>query len=222
VVLLIDTYDTETAASTVVTLVPRLADEGIVVRAVRLDSGDLAAHATRVRRIFDEANLPDIKIFASGGLDERQLQDLVASGVPVDGFGVGTSMATSVDAPYLDCAYKLQVYDGTPRRKRSEGKATWPGSKQVFRQYASDGHMVADCITVEDDVQAGEPLLHPVMRSGRRVTDAVPLSVSRQLAAEQIMTLPEHFKRLETTPAYTVNIAPALEAMARTVDATGA
>ena len=131
--LLIDTYDTEAAARKVVAMAPKLAAEGITVRAVRIDSGDLAALSRRVRAILDQGGLAGVTIFASGGLDEDAIAALVAAGAPIDGYGVGTSLTTSSDVPALDCAYKLQEYRGTPRRKQSEGKQTWPGRKQVWR-----------------------------------------------------------------------------------------
>jgi len=112
--LLIDTYDTEAGAQRVVALAPRLRAEGILVKAVRLDSGDLGEHARKVRRILDEGGCRDVGIFASGGLDEYELARIAAA--PIDGFGVGTSLVTSSDAPGLDCAYKLQEYAGRPRR----------------------------------------------------------------------------------------------------------
>src|SRR5690606_16864357 len=134
----------------------------------RIDSGDLGAHAHAVRRILDAGGLERCTIFASGGIDEDALARLAASGAPIDGFGVGTRLDTSADAPYLDCAYKLQEYGGRPRRKRSEGKATWPGQKQVFRKRAADGLLVEDVGTLVGDSQPGEPLVVPVMRGGRR------------------------------------------------------
>jgi hypothetical protein len=159
--LLIDTYDTETAARKVALLAPRLRKLGIAIKAVRLDSGDLGAHARKVRAILDEAGQQKIGIFASGNLDEFRVRELVASGAPIGGFGVGTRMNTSADALYLDCTYKLTEYAGTPRRKRSEGKATWPGRKQVYRSYDAAGFMRGDALTIEDDACDGEPLLVP-------------------------------------------------------------
>jgi nicotinate phosphoribosyltransferase len=161
VVLLLDTYDTEAAAEKVVKLGPQLAAEGITIKGVRLDSGDLGEHARKVRRILDRGGLSHVTIFASGNLDEHTVRDLVRAGAPIDGFGVGSRLMTSSDAPYLDCAYKLQEYAGRARRKRSEGKATWPGRKQVFRRYGSDGRMGEDILTVEDDPQEGEALSSP-------------------------------------------------------------
>ena len=169
VVLLIDTYDTERAAEKVVRLAPELAREGIRVRGVRLDSGDLAAHARAVRAILDRGGLSEATIFSSGNLDEWKVQQLLASGAPIDGFGIGTALDTSSDAPFLDCAYKLQEYAGTPRRKHSEGKATWPGRKQVYRHFAPDGTFDHDVVALEGDAQRGMPLLVPVMSAGRRI-----------------------------------------------------
>ncbi|MGO9357011.1 MAG: nicotinate phosphoribosyltransferase, partial [Xanthobacteraceae bacterium] len=134
-VLLIDTYDTVAAASKVVALAPRLQALGIKVHGVRLDSGDLVALAKSVRRILDDGGLRDTTIFASGGIEEDTLVAFARERAPIDGIGIGTSLATSSDVPAFDCAYKLQEYAGLPRRKRSTGKATWPGRKQVWRRY---------------------------------------------------------------------------------------
>ena len=132
VTLLIDTYDTEAAARKLAQLGPRLVRDGIRIQAVRLDSGDLADHAFKVRGILDSAGLNEVKIFASSGLDECALRELLSvRQAPIDGFGIGSAMDTSQDLPNLDCAYKLQEYAGRARRKRSEGKATWPGRKQI-------------------------------------------------------------------------------------------
>ena len=177
--MLIDTYDTEAAAASLIPLAAELAAEGISIQAVRIDSGDLAEHARRVRSILDDGGLRGVKIFASGNLDEYRLRDLVQSGAPIDGFGVGTRMNTSADAPYLDCAYKLQEYGGRARRKRSEGKATWPGRKQVYRSYDANGKLARDTLTLADDVQTGEPLLHPVMKGGKRTSAPQPLGAIR-------------------------------------------
>ena len=156
VVLLIDTYDTEAAAHKVAALAPQLRRRGITVKGVRIDSGDLAEHARRVRRILDQNGLHDVTIFASSSIDEYLLKEYTEECVPIDGYGIGTHLDTSADAPYLDCAYKLQEYAGRPRRKRSEGKSTWPGRKQVYRRYGDDGIMLNDVVTVVDD-NAGRP-----------------------------------------------------------------
>jgi nicotinate phosphoribosyltransferase len=219
VVLLLDTYDTEAAAEKAVALVPRLRAEGIRIEGVRLDSGDLAEHARKVRRILDAGGLHDTTIFVSGSLDEYIVRDLLAAGAPIDGFGVGSRLDTSADAPYLDCAYKLQEYADVARRKRSEGKATWPGRKQVYRRYDGDGLMREDVLTLEDDPQDGEALIVPVMRSGRRVAPLPSLAAARVRAAAQLACLPERLRRLEGGQRYPVEIAPPLRALAAAVDA---
>ncbi len=217
VVLLIDTWDTEAAAHKVVALAPKLMRDGIRIKGVRIDSGDLAEHARRVRAILDTGGLKHVIIFASGDLDEYALRDMLAAGAPVDGFGVGTRVDTSSDQPYLDCAYKLQEYAGRARRKRSEGKATWPGRKQVFRSLDADGRMAGDRVTLETDSQPGEPLLVPVMRGGCRVAPAPSLAEVRRYAAENLARLPQALRRLEAFD-YRVEIAPALHDLAAEVD----
>ena len=130
-------------------------------------------------------------IFASGGLDEDELARMMDANAPIDGFGVGTSLTTSSDAPALDCAYKLQEYAGIPRRKRSAGKATWPGRKQVWRSFGEDGRMAGDVLALHDDQQTGEPLLIPVMRHGQRLASPPTLADIRQKAAHGLAQLPE-------------------------------
>jgi nicotinate phosphoribosyltransferase len=221
--LLIDTYDTVAAARGVVGLAHRLAGEGIFINGVRLDSGDLAGHAFRVRRILDDGQLPQVTILASGNLDELQIRDLVAAGAPIDGFGVGTRMNTSADAPYLDCAYKLQEYGGRARRKRSEGKATWPGRKQVWRERADDGKMIGDTLTLHDDTAAGEPLLKRVMAGGERVEASPSLASVRDYAMQQFADLPPALRQLDPAAAdavYPVTISSSLRALAQAVDQT--
>ncbi|MFO0996956.1 MAG: nicotinate phosphoribosyltransferase [Alphaproteobacteria bacterium] len=216
--LLIDTYDSERAAKTVVGLAPELSARGIAIRGVRLDSGDLADEARRVRRVLDEGGLRHVEIFASGGIDEDVMADLAAKGAPIDGFGIGTSLATSQDAPALDCAYKLQEYAGVARRKHSRGKATWPGRKQVWRRHAASGRLAGDTISTEDDVQEGERLLVPVMTEGRRIGEAPSLEAIRQRAAESLARLPEPMRALTAISAYPVAIAPRLRQLADEVD----
>ncbi|MDH3286874.1 MAG: nicotinate phosphoribosyltransferase [Betaproteobacteria bacterium] len=218
-VFLVDTYDTEAGVRKVAALAPQLGREGIAVQGVRLDSGDLLSLARSARRILDDAGLRDTVIFASGNLDEYRLRELLEAGAPIDGFGVGTSLVTSADAPYLDAVYKLQEYAGRPRRKRSTAKATWPGRKQVFRVSDRSGLLGHDIVTVEGDTQDGEPLLIPVMQQGRRLGDSEPLDRIRAHAAAELARLPRRVADLETaSEPYRVDIAPALRRLAEEVD----
>lgn len=218
VILLIDTYDTEAGASRAARLAPRLAADGIELAGVRLDSGDLADHARKVRAILDGHGLTDVSIFASGGIDEDKLLEFEAAGAPIDGYGIGTALTTSSDTPALDCAYKLQEYGDKPKRKRSEGKATWPGRKQIWRRYGADGVMAGDVLTVEGDEQDGEPLIRPVMQGGRRLAALPGLEETRAHCAEQLTRLPAHLKRLESEPRYEAVVSDALRALAAEVD----
>ncbi len=204
VVLLIDTYDTERAARKVVDIAPRLRAEGIEVRGVRIDSGDLGALARKVRRILDEGGLRDVAVLVSGGLNEWKLCDFTAAGAPIDGYGIGTALTTSEDAPALDCAYKLQEYAGRLRRKLSTGKATWPGRKQVWREFDRAGRMQRDILSFESDSQPGTPLLEPVMEGGGLVGELPTLSRIRERAAAQLAALPPSLRQLETVAPYRV------------------
>jgi nicotinate phosphoribosyltransferase len=171
-----------------------------------------------VRRILDAGGLADVTIFASGGLDEDYVSEIVRSGAPIDGFGVGTSLTTSSDVPALDCAYKLQEYAGLARRKRSAGKETWPGRKQIWRRYGTDGRMICDLLSLESDTQTGEPLIELVMKNGRRVKAAPTLAEIRARAAHDLDRLPQALRDLEPGATCPVEIADALVRLADEVD----
>jgi nicotinate phosphoribosyltransferase len=218
VVLLIDTYDTEEGARSVVALAPHLKRAGATLRAVRLDSGDLIALSHSVRRILDDGGLTDVRVFASSSIDEYFMQRAVEVAAPIDGFGIGTHLTTSSDAPYLDCAYKLMEYAGTPRRKRSTGKETWPGRKQVFRRFGPDGRIAMDTLTVEGDPQEGTALIVPLMRGGKRTGPAEKLSAIRNRAASELAQLPEELRGIGAAKPYPVTVAPALKELARRAD----
>ena len=216
-VLLIDTYDTAEGARRAVA-----AAKSFRIKGVRLDSGDLESLSKEVRGILDRAGMKDAIIFASGNLDEYRVAALLAAGAPIDSFGIGTSLVTSSDYPSLDAVYKLQEYAGRARRKRSTGKATWPGRKQVYRHYAPDGTFARDAVSVEGDAQPGEPLLWPVMEKGRRLP-APRLGSIRERALSQLARLPSPLRGLQqAAPVYEVVISDALRSLAAAVDrATG-
>ena len=216
--LLIDTYDTLTGAARAVSAASLLTREGIQVNAVRLDSGDIFTLSKAVRNILDRGGFPGIKIFVSGNMDEFSIQDLLTQGAPIDGFGVGTKLDTSADVPYLECAYKLMAYEGRPRLKKSPGKVTLPGAKQIYRRM-ENGIMKGDILTVAVDSAPGTALLKQVMASGRRIEDPLNLNAIAAAARYQFETLPPHFRQLATAPPYPVVIAPALVTLARETEA---
>ena len=226
-VLLIDTYDTEAAARKVVALAPALAARGIRIKGVRLDSGDLEALSRSVRAILDEAGLRETIIFASGNLDEFRLRELVRAGAPIDGFGVGTALTTSSDAPYLDAVYKLEEYAGQARRKRSTGKATWPGRKQIWRQRDAAGAIVRDVVGLAAEAAApppGMPLLVEVMRGGE-LLEAGTLIDARHRCAEELARLPPHLAEIDldpAAPAVPVEINARVRALAQALDCASA
>jgi nicotinate phosphoribosyltransferase len=217
-VFLLDTYDTEAAARKVVALAPKLKADGIIVRAVRLDSGDLIALSKSVRSILDQGGLHDVTIFASGGLDEDSLLTFAKANAPIDGIGIGTSLTTSADVPNIDFVYKIQEYAGLPRRKKSDKKATWPGHKQVWRRYGADGRMTDDLLGLESSRGDGEPLLQPVMKDGRRLEASPPIEQARQRVKRGLECLPEPLRRLDTGATYHVEVAAELKALAAEVD----
>ena len=211
-ILLVDTYDTLDGVRKVIDLMDET-DEDVQVRGIRLDSGDLAELAHAARRLLDEAGLTDVMIFASGGLDEHTIADLLDREAPIDGFGVGTRMGTSADQPALDSAYKLSGYAGTPRMKLATDKSNLPGRKQVVRQY-EDGTAVRDVIATEDEQTHGAPLLERVMADGERTEAgaARPLTAVREHAAARLDELPARLRApTAANRDYNVVLSDALE-----------
>ncbi|MFQ5571931.1 MAG: nicotinate phosphoribosyltransferase, partial [Rhodothermales bacterium] len=152
------------------------------------------------RRILDDGGLRHVRIFASNSLDEHAIADLVRRGAPIDGFGVGTRMGALADQPYLDSVYKLVEYAGHGRMKLATHKSTLPGRKQIFRIYES-GTAVHDVLALHYESHEGKPLLHPVMKGGRR-TEAGrfrPLDELRAHARTSLARLPDHLLALDTT-----------------------
>jgi nicotinate phosphoribosyltransferase len=211
-VLLVDTYDTLEGVRRVVELSREMGSR-FDVSALRLDSGDLAELGKGARRILDEGGLHEVGLFASSSLDEYAVASLVAAGAPFTGFGVGTRMGVSSDAPYFDMAYKLVEYAGSPRTKLSPGKPILPGRKQVFRR-TRDGEARGDVLARHDEVLEGRPLLAAVMRGGRRLAageDA--LGAARERAARELAELPARIRALPPAePPYPVEVSPALAA----------
>ncbi len=221
-VLLVDTYDCARAARRVAAMLPTLAARGIQVAGVRIDSGDLAAEARRARAILDAGGLAHARILASGGIDAGLLAAHAREGAPIDAYGIGTALSTSADAPSLDCAYKLQEYDGLARRKLSPGKANWPGRRQAWRLLGSDGRIRADIVSTQDDDQPGEALLLPAMRGGEVVRAGIgDLDAARRTCREDLARLPAALLpggEMHEAPGFAPAIAPALRRLAEEVD----
>lgn len=189
---LVDTYDTLDGVRAAIEVIRGL---GLGERAgIRLDSGDLAALSIGSRALLDHAGLNKVRIFASGGLDEHAVDSLVRADAPIDGYGIGTKLGVCADAPYLDTAYKLVEYDGRPMFKRSTGKATAPGAKQVFRAPGTDDRLG---LRGQSAPAGTGPVLRQVMTGGHRLEDE-SLDVVRQRCAAELATLAEDTRRLHT------------------------
>jgi nicotinate phosphoribosyltransferase len=183
-VLLIDTFDVEEGARRAAQVARELAEEGVALAGVRIDSGDLAELSRSVRKILDDAGLKETKIFLSGDLDEYRIKALRDEGAPVDAFGVGTQLGTSGDAPWLGGVYKLVAEKDEPKIKLSTGKVTLPGKKQVHRFYSGD-HCERDVVALEEeDIGGGRPVLVEVVRDGRRSVEEKETLAGERRTAE--------------------------------------
>ena len=224
--LLIDTYDTIQGAKNACIVGKEIQASGAQLRGVRLDSGDLLALSKAVREIFDEAELHDVQIFASNDLDEFQIDQLLAAGAPIDGFGVGTRLATGANfnpltgeggPSALPGVYKhverIEDEKVTVTMKFSEdaGKSTLPGRKQLHRIYDDDGKYVKDVISLWDEnIEDSEPLLVPVVRNGELVCSFRDMAAMQAIAKTELERLPEPYKRLTKAEKYPVVLSPGL------------
>jgi nicotinate phosphoribosyltransferase len=211
-VYLIDSYDTLEGAR-------RAAALGRPLWGVRLDSGNLVTLAPAVRKILDDAGLPETKIMATGDLNEYKIHELVAARAPIDVFGVGTELSTSADAPTLGVVYKMvELEDSGNRRytaKLSEDKHTLPGSKQVFRYHAYDVlARSSECPSCPEGSTPAEALLRPVMLAGQLIEPLPTAAQARNHAAECLSRLPAACHSLFERPgAWPVDLSPELEAL---------
>jgi nicotinate phosphoribosyltransferase len=209
--LLVDTYNVQNAVKVIIKM-------GRKPAGIRLDSGDLCADSRWARRELDRAGWNDVKIFASGDLDEYKIASLLKRGAAIDSFGVGTALGTPGDAPHLNLIYKLvEVERGGKIReaaKFSRDKVTYPGRKQVFRHSNSRGDFQSDTIAIEDEPRdGGEPLLVQVMRDGKRVAAKEPLSAMRERCIANLELLPQRYLLLDRSAKYPVRYSRRLKSM---------
>jgi nicotinate phosphoribosyltransferase len=193
--LLIDTYDPIAAATD---LAKQVAAGEIELSGVRLDSGDLITLSQQVKSI-----LPNVEIFASGDLDEWEIAKLRSANAPISGYGLGTKLVTG--SP-VNGVYKLVEIDNRPTMKKSPGKMTYPGKKQIFRQI-EDGQFMGDTLGLASE---GTGLLQLVMSSGNRQQPDDPLSVIRQRTDRNVASLPSEIRDINYVGNPPVNLSPAL------------
>ncbi|MDG3006964.1 nicotinate phosphoribosyltransferase [Paludisphaera mucosa] len=205
--LLVDTYDTLEG-------VRKAAANAPPGSAVRIDSGDLADLAPKARAILDEQGRADVKIVASGDLDENALEELAASAAPIDGYGIGTELVTSRDAPAISMVYKLVEMEGAGRVKLAPGKKTYPMAKQVYRRRDPSGIFAGDLVARADEPAPDglEPLLTPVLRAGCLVGRPPSIAEIRARCQAQLAALPDELKAPGSESHYPVVYSDRLEA----------
>jgi nicotinate phosphoribosyltransferase len=212
---LVDTYDSIEGVKQAITVAREMMQRGHHLRGIRLDSGDLVELSQQARALLDREGFPNVEIFASGGLDEFGVAALARAGAPIDGFGVGTNVGASADAPTADCVYKLVAYGGRPVLKLSAQKQTLPGPKQVFRYLDGQGRFRHDVIGSADETftEAGVPLLRDAMRDGRLLESAPSLETLRDRFRMCYAGLPDRHKALSAPEFYDVQVSPRLNSL---------
>lgn len=220
--LLVDTYDTLQGIKNAITVAQELENSGHRLKAIRLDSGNLVRLASQARGMLNKAGLSHVKIFASGNLDEYKIHELIAQKAPIDSFGVGTKMGVSADYPYSDVIYKLsEITDSNgeflPTMKLSQGKVTYPGRKQIYRQTDGKGKYKKDILGLEDETLAGTPLLTKVVDNGIVTYQQPTLGQTRDFASKNLSQLPVPLMKIIPTDCYPVEISPRLKVLTQKV-----
>lgn len=234
-VLLVDTYDTlEQGIPNAIIIAKELKEKGHSLKAIRLDSGDLAYLSKQARQQLDEAGFPEIKIAVSNQLDEYLIKSLLDQEAPIDIFGVGTKLVTAYDNPALDGVYKLASVNGEPTLKISENveKITLPGIKQVTRYLNKDGSFYADGISLANEAKP-EQIEHPyfptkkttvknldsnsllskVVDNGSLVNSIATAQESSKYCQEQLAKLNPEYKRFDNPHVYKVGISKKLKSL---------
>jgi nicotinate phosphoribosyltransferase len=222
--LLLDTYDPRAAIHTAVDVAHSARDRlGHILAAVRLDSGDLGSDARYVRAVLDRAGLEEVRIAASGDLDEFSIQELLDSGAPIDSFGVGTSLGVGAGSVERDIqggalggvykeVFSVDARGDHPKVKVAGDKSTWPGIKEVYRI----GQFVEDVVQLANEPrpQGSERLLKPVVLDGEVVPGSLPpLSEIWELAQSNLRRLPDKHRRLDQAELYPVRTSEGIRRM---------
>lgn len=233
-VLLVDTFNTlESGIPNAIKVANEMQERGKSLKAIRLDSGDLAYLSKKARKMLDDHGLQEVKIITSNQLNEYVVQSLLVQNAPIDMFGVGTEMITGKPAAALDGVYKLVQLQEHPVIKRSDNleKITLPGKKEVFRYTDKDGLFYADAVALQNEQTAPDHMLHPtnfakqcalekyhveslhhkLMEAGRIVHSKVSLREIVDYSRRRLAQLPAEHKRLDNPHVYKVGLSEPLK-----------
>jgi len=217
-ILLLDTYNYQDGIKNAISVANQLKQKGFRLLGVRLDSGNLVRESKKIRQLLKEADLGFVKIFASGNLDEYKIKSLVTQNAQINGFGVGTNMGVSADAPSCDVIYKMSEITNKsgkfyPTMKFSQKKNTFPGRKQIYRFKSRDGQYRQDVLALEDEKIKAEPLLVKRMQAGRLLHPECAIDKTREFVRNQLKKMPARFKEIKSKAAYPVKKSSRLKKM---------
>ena len=211
-IFLIDTYDCVEGARHAADVAKEMQKSGHTLIGVRLDSGDMVSLSREVRKIFDDAGLYDVKIYASSGFDEFKIAKVISEGGAIDAFGVGTKVGVSADAPFVDVVYKMVRFKGRDVKKLSPGKVTLAGEKQVFRKSDQNGRYLEDIIGQRNEIiSEGKPLLEKVMENGHLLRPHPQLQMLQEKFKENFASLDDGYKSIQDHKAYPVKLSTRLK-----------
>lgn len=230
-ILLVDTYSTlDSGIPHAITVGKELAEQGHELKAIRLDSGDLAYMARKSRHLLDQAGLKEVKIVASNQLDEHLIKSLLDQKAPIDIFGVGTSLVTGQPSGAHDGVYKLSMSNNEPRLKLSENEAkiSLPGIKAIFRCINGNGFFAADAVALKGekhvqlmhhpyvdksmntDKYIQEPLHVQMMEKGKIISAQPSAREAAKYVQQRLKQLPDEYKRFVNPHIYKIGLSESL------------
>jgi len=195
IVFLVDTYDIKKGIENAIRVAEEIKKSGKSLKGIRIDSGDLLKETKIARRLLDKNGLKNVKIMASGSLDEYSIQKLLKNKAPVDAFGIGTKLGTSADIPYLDTAYKLVEFNGKGVLKTSERKETLPYLKTVKR--VIDKEKIYYVLGKRGEELQGEEMLKEVYNSEKGEIEVLTVQEARKNFEREFEILPQVYKKIK-------------------------
>ncbi len=218
--LLIDTYDFDAGVKNFIKVAQQNKKNGIEMRAIAIDSGDLCKLSFRARKMLDAADLKEVKIVVASNLDEYSIDNLIIKKAPIDVFGPCTEILNVTDAPKLEVVYKMSelIENGKifHKVKFSPGKISLPGLKQVFR-IEVNGKYVRDILALDNEKRIGKRLLKPVIKSGKMIAVLPTLEESKKYYRKEISKLKNQLLSVSRKIHYAVNLSPKLSKLVKKI-----
>lgn len=212
--VMVDTYDLIPGIKNAIIMAKAMEKKNKKLTSITIDSGDLYKNAVIARKMLDKAGLKYVKITLASNLDEYKIKEMMDKHVPADAFIMATEGLTVADAPKLETVYKIsQLVSKTETKymaKLTPGKESYPGLKNVYREYSSTGSFKSDTIGLEEEKGLGSPLLKPYILKGKLVKKLPSLDALSNYCQKEISRLPKKYLAIEQEYLFPVKVSHGL------------